>query len=240
MSPSVAAVEKRVSWLALAILVCALVATPNSASQAAEQDLNLWSVFFLSHWFDDHWSASFQTEVRADGDISRFDALVVKPGGYYRFNDVVKLGAGYKYQDKGQAPNEHDAWQELYLHHGHRELELTHQFRLEERFINGIDGVIPRLRYLLHVDHPINSSWYLAASEAVRFNLVDRGRGPVMGFEQNRLYFGVGYRTGIAKIEFGYLWRYERERVGPDASDHVLRFQFLFDTKGRHPKLAGS
>jgi len=236
----VAALVQPRSWLAATLLAYVLIAASNVSAEAAKQDLNLWSVFFVSHWFDDHWSASFQTEVRADDNISRFDALVLKPGGYYRVNEVVTLGAGYKYQDKGEAPNEHDAWQELYLHHDRRELELTHQFRLEERFINGIDGIIPRLRYLLHVDHPINSSWYLAASEAIRFNLVDRDQGPVMGFEQNRLYFGVGYRAGIAKIEFGYLWRYERERSGPDASDHVLRFQFLFDTGARHPKLAGS
>jgi hypothetical protein len=207
---------------------------------SAEQDLNLWSVFFLGHHFDEHWAAAFQVEVRAQDDITDLDAVILKPGGYYHFNEHVALGVGYKFQAKQGVPNENDGWQGLYLDHVLGSLSLGHQFRMEERFIRDVDGAIARLRYLLHFQHPINRSWYLAGSEAARFNLNDQGEGPVQGFEQNRIYFGVGYRTGIARIEFGYLWRYELSRSGPDTSDHVLRFQFLFDTKGRHPSRAGS
>ena len=62
----------------------------------------------------------------------------------------------------------------------------------------------------------------------------------MQGFEQNRLYFGVGHRLGLAKVELGYLWRYERNRNGLDASDHVIRVQLLFDTRSLHRKLAGN
>jgi hypothetical protein len=37
------------------------------------------------------------------------------------------------------------------------------------------------------------------------------------------------------KVELGYLWNYQRERKGPNLSNHVLRLQLLIDTKGLHP-----
>ena len=235
--------ETVLRWVASAgslLLSCGLVSSFASPAHSAEQDLQQWSLLFFHHAFDERWSASFQSEARFSNDISEFSALILKPGGYYRFSEQVKLGVGYKYQEKNHAPNEQDGWQEVYLSHKIPTLSLTHQFRLEERFIEGIDGVIPRVRYLIHINHPLSPSVYLAGSEAVRFNLTDKGEGPVSGFEQNRLYFGVGFKRRWAKIEVGYLWRYERERVGPDASDHVIRLQFLFDSKGIHPPFGGS
>ena len=176
--------------------------------------------------------------------------LVLKPGGYVKLSDRVTLGGGYKFQDKNEAKDEHDGWQEFYLSSDYRHFSLTHQLRLEERFIGGIDGMIPRVRYLVHFHRPLSSHTYLAASEAVRFNLLSQGEGPVGGFEQNRLYLGLGligpsfqglHAGGSElRVELGYLWRYERARSGPDRSDHVIRLQFLFDTKGRVPKFGGS
>lgn len=224
--------------MAAALLACVTFA-PLSA-QSAEQDLNLWSVFSFHHQFNDRWATSFQTEIRVQDDISEMDAVILKPGVYYAFSEIVSLGAGYKYQSKFSAANENDLWQELFVDHALGNFRLGHQFRMEERFIRDVDGAIARLRYLLHIDHPINENWYLAGSEAVRFNLNDQGKGPVQGFEQNRLYFGVGRHVGTLNVELGYLWRYERARSGPDSSDHVIRVQFHFDTTTRPPKRAGS
>jgi len=63
----------------------------------------------------------------------------------------------------------------------------------------------------------------------------------VDGFEQSRLYFGVGRKMPRKlKVEVGYLWNYQREREGPDLSYHVLRLQFLINTKGLYPWFAGT
>lgn len=65
--------------------------------------------------------------------------------------------------------------------------------------------------------------------------------GPVDGFEQSRLYFGVGRKmTKKLKVEVGYLWNYQCEREGPNLSNHVLRLQFLIDTMGLDPFFAGT
>ena len=50
--------------------------------------------------------------------------------------------------------------------------------------------------------------------------------------EQNRLYFGYGWHVGkYWKIEIGYMWRYQRQRNGPNTSDNILRLQFLLEIR---------
>ncbi len=70
--------------------------------------------------------------------------------------------------------------------------------------------------------------FYLSAFDEVRVNLRDAGTGPVPGFEQNRLYGGIGLRLdALVRTEIGYLWRYERERDGAAKSDNVVYLQIL-------------
>ena len=215
--------------------------TASAFESPTKQDLALWSVAFVNHDFGRRWSASFQTEVRANDNVTALDEVILKPGGYYRFRDWLELGIGYKYIYKDGKANENVAWQEVYVKHPFQIFGFTHQFRLEERFIQGISGTIPRVRYLVHVTTPLSPLFYFSLSEAFRFNLVDKGTGPVSGFEQNRLYAGFGvHASKYLRVELGYLWRYELERSPPNKSEHVIRVQLLFATKGRHPSRGGS
>ena len=209
------------------------------AKAGTNNDIQQWSLIFVNHHFTDKWSASMQVENRLRDDASEVDKQVYKPAGYYLFTETLQLGVGYKYVRKHDASDEQDPWQELF----YRPIPTSkftwiHQFRLEQRTGSSIDGVVPRLRYLIHVNHPIGDSgdYYWAAQEAVRFNAASKDTGPVDGFEQSRLYLGVGKRLSRKmKVEVGYLWNYQRIRDGNDLSNHVLRLQFLVDTKGLHP-----
>ncbi|NOQ84102.1 MAG: DUF2490 domain-containing protein [Myxococcales bacterium] len=229
---------------AIAVLVAALLGAPQTASAFetdVKQDLALWSLAFVNHDFDDHWSVSFQTEVRVKDEVTSLDEAVFKAGGYYRFNDWLELGIGYNYIYKNDGANDNVAWEELYVRHPFQVFGFTHQVRLEQRFIQDISGTIPRLRYLVHVTTPLSPLFYFALSEAFRFNLVDKGTGPVSGFEQNRLYAGFGvHASKYLRVELGYLWRFELERMRPSKSDHVIRIQLHFATNGRHPSRGGS
>jgi hypothetical protein len=112
------------------------------------------------------------------------------------------------------------------------------QLRLEERFIDDMDGVIPRLRFLQHVSHPIGESpLYLTGFGEIRINLDDKGQGPASGFEQSRIYAGLGRHFGERiQFEAGYLWRYEEKRTGDDLSDHAIHFKLVFNTKVKRVK----
>ncbi len=104
--------------------------------------------------------------------------------------------------------------------------------------IDDIGGILPRIRFLTHLSHPLGDSpCYLTGFGAVRFNLDDKGEGPVSGFEQSRVFGGLGRHVGEHLLfEVGYLWRYEEERSGDDSSDHALRFRLVFNAKAKRIK----
>jgi len=214
------------------------------AAASTDNDFQQWSLVFVNHHINGKWSASWQFENRLRDDASEVDKQVYKPGGYYQFTDTLQLGVGYKFVKKKGSKDEQDPWQELFYRPiPSGKFVWTNQFRLEQRTGGGVDGVVSRLRYLLHVSHPLGNSgrYYWAAQEAVRFNAASKDSGPVDGFEQSRLYFGIGRKMSKKlKVEVGYLWNYQRFREGPNHSNHVLRLQFLIDTKGLHPWFAGT
>ncbi len=221
-------------WIALAGF-CVVAFGGAAPAKAADQNLAQWTVAFVNHDFNDRWATSMQAEIRF-ADDSGLDEFISKPAGYFKITKRLHLGVGYKHILRGSGADENDAWQEVYYTHPLGRFRLTHQVRLEERFVNGIRGTIPRLRYLIEMKYPLDASKYLVASEAARFNLVDKHEGPVEGFEQNRLFVGMGFHFGeFTRIEAGYLWRYERKRGGTDKSDHVIRLLFLFTTASPHP-----
>jgi len=45
--------------------------------------------------------------------------------------------------------------------------------RLQQRFIENVSGVIPQVRYLIYATVPLDRTFYLSFSEAVRVNLTD-------------------------------------------------------------------
>jgi hypothetical protein len=232
----------RVKRAALTLVATLLPAV--AAHADTKSDFQQWTLWFGNHHLDETWSVSMQFENRLRDDASEVDKQIYKPAGYYAFTDTLKLGVGYKFVKKKDSRDEQDPWQELFYNPAPiGNWDWAHQFRWEQRTGRGIDGVVNRLRYLLHLTYPLGSSgrYYFAAQEAVRFNAASNDTGPVDGFEQSRLYFGVGRNMNPKlKIEVGYLWNFQRERQGPDLSNHVLRLQFLVDTKGLLPFFAGT
>jgi hypothetical protein len=207
-------------------------------ADSAEPDLQLWFPAQFIHPCSENLSISLQIEPRLRDDISEFSQLVYKPALNYHFNDNWALSAGYKYIDKHDASNEQDFWQESHYNKKFGDLVTGFQVRLEERFIDDINGVIPRLRLLQHLSHPIGDTpSYLTGFGAIRFNLDDKGQGPVSGFEQSRIYAAVGRHFGDnIQFEAGYLWRYEEERSGEDLNDHAVHFQLVVNTRAKQVK----
>lgn len=219
----------------------AVVAGTQKAN-CAEPDLQLWLPTQFIHPFSKSLSVSIQTEARLQDNISEMSELVYKPALNYHLNETWAFSAGYKYIDKFHDANEQDVWQECHFNKKIDDLLSGFQVRLEERFIDDLSGVVPRLRLLQHVSHPIGeSSFYLTGFGAVRFNLDDKGQGPVSGFEQSRIYTGLGKYIGAHTIfEAGYIFRYEETRDRADKNDHALNFQLVFNTQAKHIKKPSS
>lgn len=224
-------------WLRLVAIVLLTGLFGIQEAESSEPDLQLWMPVQLIHPVGEKWAVSMQAEPRLQDDISEFSQLVLKPALNYHFNETFAFSVGYKWIDKFEDANENDIWQELHINKKFDDLVTGLQFRLEERFINDIEGGIARLRILQHLSHPIGDGPnYLTGFGAIRFNLNDKGTGPVSGFEQSRIYTALGTHLGNhAQFEVGYLWRYEFERTGSDLNDHAVHFQLVYNT--RHKRI---
>ncbi|WDE99079.1 DUF2490 domain-containing protein [Lentisphaera profundi] len=200
-------------------------------SLSAKEDLQSWNPVQFNYNIDDTWSVSMQSELRLGGGINEYTQQVLKPGVHYRIDDVWTVSLGYKYIIKNHDGDEQDLWQELTYHWDLGKLKGAHQFRMEERFLDDVGGVIPRARFLSHFSYPMaETDWHYVGSGAIRFNLDDKGEGPVEGFEQTRFFAGLSHPIGErSKVEFGYLWRYEQEREGPSVSDHAIHIMWVFN-----------
>lgn len=199
-------------------------------AQKARQDLESWNVFRLTNHFNEKWSLSFQEETRFQDNISALNQIILKANGRVSFNEKIGLNFGFKYIYRPHTSNEWEPWQELLLPKVYKNFNVSHNIRLEERFYQDIDGIIPRIRYLFNYHIPIGKkNHYLTGYSAVRFNLVDKGAGPVEGFEQVRLRLSFGIPiSDFMDIEIGYLYRYEVNRNSLNFSDHVIHLQIPF------------
>lgn len=212
-----------------------LLALGAGPAAAAEQDAQAWAALQLDTTLTERWDATLSGELQTRDNVSAFQSLILDGGAFYRASPRVKLGLGYQYTVAEPGKSDEQApWQSLEYTHGFRDLTLGYKLRLDERIRDDTDGVLPRLRLGLRVTYPLGEAWYAAASEEIRFNLRDPGTGPVGGFEQNRVYAGLGRKIDErARVEFGYLWRFERERGKPDRSDNVLFLQFVISADMR-------
>ena len=199
---------------------------------SADQDLQLWFPNQIVHPLTDDLTISMQVEGRFQDDISKFSQLVLKPALNYHFDEHWGLSAGYKFIEKYEQPNEHDPWQEVIYSELYGDLMVKYQVRFEPRLITGMDGVLPRIRSLVDLAHPIGDSpHYLASWGAVRFNLDDKGEARFPASSRSGGGLGLGtHLNRHAQFEMGYLYRYEREWTGDPLSDHAIQMHFVLNT----------
>lgn len=198
----------------------------------AASDIQLWPALTLNHGLGEHWGAHFTTRARFDDDVSRTKDVLVRGSVSWRALETLTLELGYDYLDSFQSRSEHRIWQSAEHRLAWRDFTVRNRVRLDQRFVEDVDGVVWRFRYRLRGTHPIaDSAWYGAVSDEVFANLDDRGAGPVAGFEQNRLRFAAGTTfLGRLRAESGYEWQYAASRTGPDRNIHVFFIEFSIDT----------
>jgi len=205
-------------------------------SAAAEKDFTGWSTMRVNHQIDDDWAIALWGQGRLANDWAEGDQLLVMPNIHYRILPGLKVGAGFTYWTKNDSTDEVDFMQEVAYSRKFADLTAGNRLRFEQRFLNNIDGAILRGRYRLQLAHPIASSKvYAIGWNEVFVNLNDKHRGPVHGYEQNRIFGGLGYRfEHRVRGELGYMWRNKDNRSGSQ-DDHIIALNLFFDTRGLKP-----
>jgi hypothetical protein len=91
-------------------------------------------------------------------------------------------------------------------------------------------GASVRLRELIGLNHPLDKSWSLVASNEAFFNLNTVDWGPVAGFDQNRLFLGVSYQLNTTfHTEVGYMNQYIDRDLSYDRVFHLVQVNFVVD-----------
>lgn len=160
-------------------------------------------------------------------------ALLVRPGLGYHFGKNLAGHAGYAwtpvFESSGGRSREQRVWEQLVYSGG---LGQTGRFalrpRLEQRFLSSEPGVAHRLRLFARASFELQPrSLILIGWEEFFFGLNDASWGPAAGFDQNRLFVGLGFPSAAGpRFELGYLnIHLNRSR---DQTNHALAINTFF------------
>lgn len=233
---------KKAGFLVVAMYVVIVCQSANSNAQTLD-DTGLWFAAFgngevksidgettpLLWWFDTHY--------RLRDDTSGFNQSILRPGVGVKLNEEQALWAGYAWiltsPVQGNDVDEHRFWQQWTSTSSLGEFQVTHRSRFEQRWFETGDEVGLRWRQMLRVQRALAGSprWSLIAWDEIFFNLNDTDWRARTGLDQNRAFFGVGFRRSSqapVRTEVGYLNQFVNDQGGIDGMNHILSVNFYF------------
>lgn len=181
--------------LRLAIFLTMATLVTMTPAFAADEDGGLWTSTAVAKRFNDDISADVTLQFRFDDDIGRLERTLLRPSVSYHVAPRQTLTLGYDahFIDAPMNIVEQRLWQQYQVSHDFAPVVATLRIRLEERFIDHIDGVPVRVRLKAGADVPFaNSPWrFMLANEAF-IGLNDTARSQRDGFHENRAFVGFG------------------------------------------------
>jgi hypothetical protein len=172
---------------------------------------------------------------RFGNDSSSLAQGMVRPGLGYALNENASLWLGYAFVPTmepfaTQDFNEHRIWQQ-FLWTGKTFLgAFTSRSRFEQRFMNQPDTAY-RFRQLFKLSYPLSFApdFSLVGSDELFVNVNTTGT-VYSGFEQNRVFAGLGYNFDEhIKAEIGYMNQYIRRVERADRMTHILSLNLLLN-----------
>lgn len=151
--------------------------------------------------------------------------LLIRPGVGVRFHPSMVAWLGYAWTPlirAGEvATDEHRLWQQWTWDIAlDNTMKLQLRSRLEERISAGQVGL--RFRQFFRVQSPRYGRAILAAWDEVFLAFNDTAWGQQAGFDQNRVFAGVGlFITEQVRVEGGYMNQLVHRRDTPDPVRHV-------------------
>ena len=221
---------------------CVLAPVLESPAHGQIQDTGLWLGAFSQGQFnfkdleDARTRWWFDGNARFLGDDFELFQGVVRPGLGYQLNEEQTAWVGYAWIGESLPDltfHENRIWEQWTLTRERGDMTIQLRSRLEQRFVSLGDDVGWRFRQMLRLQKPIerypNLLW--VAWDEIFFHLNDTDWGARTGYNQNRLFIGLG-RTpptrSIRRTEIGYL--YQQIQVaedGADLSNHILSINFF-------------
>jgi hypothetical protein len=222
---------------------CVLASIFESPAHGQIQDAGLWLGTFSQGQFNPKGLEDARTRWWFDGnarflgdDFELFQG-VVRPGLGYQLTEEQTAWMGYAWIGESLPDltfHENRIWEQWSLARDHGDVTIQLRSRLEQRFVSLGDDVGWRYRQMVRLQKPIdrypNLLW--VAWDEVFFHLNDTDWGARTGYNQNRLFVGIGRTPPLRssrRTEIGYL--YQQIQVaedGADLSNHILSINFFF------------
>jgi len=180
------------------------------------------------------WYMEIQPRWREEGEA--FDTLIIRPAVFYKINDSSSLWLGYgnvqTHPSGNSTKTEHRLWQQyLYNFDPFQGIKVQSRTRLEQRRLEQASETGYKLRQMLRATKTLEHvpSLYLVAWDEYFVNLNDTDWGAKQGFDQNRLFLGLGSKfNSTFAFEIGYLNQYVNTQA-IDGMNHVLSTTINFN-----------
>lgn len=217
---------------------------PHAAEAQTVHDEGTWLALFASGDLqtaqapDDRMKWWFDGHARFFDNSDGFGQSIVRPGLGYRVGETATVWAGYGWirtsPGGGEDFDEHRVWQQLTWDDRLACVPLSFRSRFEQRFVETGSDTGWRIRQLVAFREPIGASpratW--VAWDEIFFHLNDTDWGTNGGFDQNRVFLGIGLKhhaDSPVRVEVGYLNQTVNRTSPTDLSNHLLSVNLFWN-----------
>lgn len=246
--------------LALLLLAAPVVVTPGQ-SQTTDRIIahnsHGWYMYFGDHPLkSSRWGLHLEGQWRRHDTLPRPQQLLLRPAINYEVHKNLVLTGGYAWVSThryGEYPvrvpfPEHRIWQQALVKHAIGKVQLSHRYRLEQRFL-GEQTPLPdgsrrldryryenRFRYMFRVLRPLKGKYSLALYDEMMLNFGHNVAANV--FDQNRAYAAIAYNLPrSSRLEVGYMNQMLQQRNGRIfESNHTLQVAVFSTMRFGRPK----
>ncbi len=204
------------------------------ANETFENDLGLWTGININAPITEKIQSRFQISPRWLDNATDFNQLILHGLLGYKFNEHFSFFQGYAWSTH-YIPNfrrEQRPYEDAIISHQVGKVSLEHRFRLDERFLQDIEGISLRGRYRLKGSYPLDKKqrWSLVLFDEIFVNLNSHFGGPQAGIDQNRIYTGVNHKFNEnINADLGYqLQHIHRPGSKIDPLNHFIFFYLNF------------
>ncbi len=216
------------------LFISLLFALSSSSQNTNENDWGSWIMLCVTNKISNDFDVITEFRLHNYELFNDLDNQFVRTGLNYRLDPELYITAGYIHQYSETladiSVSENRAYEEITLKNKFRNLNITHRYRIEHRWINkyGNSDFFNRMRYRLQLSHPLFDKFYVMVFDEIFINL----QGSV--FNQNRLQMCIGYAFSPSfKFELGYL----KNHLSATNYD-LLRIGIVFHTDLRKKPIA--
>lgn len=216
------------------VAICAALAATPTVSAEPLGDFQTWTSVAVAGSLHEAWRYNVDLHLRFGDDSDRYSQGILRPGIGYALNERASLWVGYAYVQSDapfatQRTDEHRVWQQFTWTQPTSLGAFVSRTRLEQRDVETGDDTGWRLRQMLRLTHPLAyvPRTSVVASNEMFFHLNDTDWGARTGFDQNRVFAGLGYDFSTRlRGEAGYLNLYQHREDRADRLYHMLSLNF--------------